>query len=619
MGDQITRRDFMNGVAMVAAGGIGLVGPAGGTGNDPYPPARTGLRGSHPGSFEVAHGLRDGNRADYSGLAADESVDVVIVGAGLGGLSAAYFLREHWPAARVLVLDTNDDFGGHAKRNEFNIDGRLRIGYGGTQSIDGPRRRYSVVARGLLQRLGIHFDRFNTAYDSSAYERLGLTRSVFFKREKFGVDRLVRQRYGRWDDPDESLPAGQEHLLADYLAEVPVSEAARAKLYEMYTSSKDVLAGHSAEDCERILSSMTCEQFLRRYWDADDEVLSVLQTRTHALWAVGIDAVPAMDTLALPGFRGIRVADAEHSAEPYIYHFPDGNASVARLLVRALVPGAVPGHTMEDVVTARVDYTALDRPAAPVAIRLSSTVVEAANTATGVDITYITNGRARKVRAGHAILACYQAMVPYLTKAEIAPEQAEAMHANVRAPLVYVTLGVRNWRAWKNLGVAYITNPGGKYEVYLDYPVSLGDYRYARTPDEPTCVHLEHTPCLGGSGQDMRSQYRAGRAWLYGASFAEMEAEIRDELGRMLGPGGFNFDRDVAAITINRWPHGYAYTPTKLYDPTPVQEARAALARRPIGRISIAGSDAGWEAYTNVAIDEAHRAVQEVIGARRRA
>ena len=616
MSDSITRRDFINGVAVAAAGSLGLGGRAEALDRQAdtagYPPARTGLRGSHAGSYDVAHGLRDGVRADYSQVQADQHVDLVIVGAGLSGLAAAHFLRRRDPRCRILLLDTNDDFGGHAKRNEFQVDGRLLIGYGGTQSIDGPRHKYSKVARGLLEDLGIHIDRFKKAYDASPFERLGLTRAVFFKKERFGVDRLVRQQWGAWDDFDEAVPAGQEDRLKAYVDELPIGSGARSKLLEMYTSDRDVLAGLSTAECERILGSMSCEAFLRRYWDADDEVISVLQTRTHGLWAVGIDAVPALYTLALPGFRGLRVRDPEAVTEPYIYHFPDGNASMARLLVRRLVPGAIAGHSMDDIVTAHVDYAALDRPGAPVAIRLSSTAVAVRNTAAGVDVTYVQAGRARRVTAGHAILACYQAMVPYLTEGEITTAQAEAMHANVRAPLIYVTLAARNWQAWKNLGVAHITNPGGRYEAYLDYPVSLGAYRFARPPSEPICIHLEHTPCQPGGGLDMRDQYRAGRAWLYGATFASLEADIRDEMNRMLGPGGFDFDRDIAAITINRWPHGYAYTPTPLYDPPAEQAARAELGRRPIGRISIAGSDAGWEAYSHVAIDEAYRAVQEV-------
>lgn len=613
MADRITRRDFMNGVA-VSVLGTGVIDwrTAGATTPAGYPPALTGLRGSHPGSFEMAHALRDGARPDASAVAADAHYDLVIVGAGLSGLSAAYFYRKRHPDARVLLLDTNDDFGGHAKRNEFEVDGRLLIGYGGTQSIDGPRRNYSKTAHALLSDLGVRLSRFESAFDSSVYTRHGLTRAVFFKKERFGVDRLVRQPYGPWDDFDERPTAGSEPLLRWYIDQIPIAEASRARLYEMYTSDRDVLAGHSAEERARILGTTSTKDFLRTYWQADDDILSVLAHRTHALWAVGIDAVPAGATLALPGFQGLREA-RERDAEPYIYHFPDGNASLARLLVRRLIPGIAPGHTMEDIVTAQFDYSRLDAPDAPLAIRLRSTAISVANTAGGVDVVYSQAGTLRRATAGHAILACYHAMIPYLVGEAAGEKQRAALKDNVRAPLVYATLALRNWQAWAKLGVAYISNPAGSYEAMLDFPVSLGGYHFPADPSQPIVLHMEHTPCAPDSGLDMRAQYRIGRAWLYAATFEQLEAGIRDELGRMLDGGGFDFDRDVAAITINRWPHGYAYTPTPLYDPPAVQQARAAAARARIGRICIAGSDSGWDAFTHTAIDQAHRAVQEVL------
>jgi spermidine dehydrogenase len=95
--------------------------------------------------------------------------------------------------------------------------------------------------------------------------------------------------------------------------------------------------------------------------------------------------------------------------------------------------------------------------------------------------------------------------------------------------------------------------------------------------------------------------------------FDDFEREIRDELARMVGPAGFDFDRDVTAITVNRWPHGYAYSPTPLYDDPKQQALIARQARRKLGRIAIANSDSGWDAYTHVAIDQAHRAIGELL------
>ena len=613
----ITRRDFMNGIAIAVAGaaGVDLSRAQGATAPDTspsagaYPPGRDGLRGSHVGSFEAAHRLRDGSPFDLSQAALTEHYDLVVVGAGISGLAAAHFYRQRRPQARVLILDTNDDFGGHAKRNEFEVDGQMLLGYGGTQSIDGPAHKWDGVARGLLKDLGIDVNRFKTAFDQDFYARWNLGQSVFFKKEVFGVDRLVRRHFGGWAEFDENPPDSK--ALHAYLDQFPMGEKARAQLFEMMWSDRDVLPGKSPQQRLRVLEHLSYRDFLKQYWDADDEILKFLQKRTHELWAVGIDAVPASETLNLPGLKAQRRVFEQEPEEPYIYHFPDGNASIARMLVRRLIPGIAPGSTMEDIVPARFDYTQIDRPEQAVRIRLNSTAVDVRNVPQGVEAAYVSGGKVTRVAARHCVLACYHAMIPYIAS-ETGAAQRKALHDNVRAPLVYVNVAVRNWKPWHKLGVAYIDNPGGTFSASLDFPVSLDGYRFTADPSKPTCLHLMHTPAAPNLGLNMREQYRAGRARLYTMSFADFEREIRDELGRMLASADFVFDRDVAAITVNRWPHGYAYTPTPLYD-DPAQQARTAKeARRRLGGIAIANSDSGWDAYTHVAIDQAHRAVLEL-------
>jgi spermidine dehydrogenase len=622
-GPGITRRDFLNGVAIaVASVSVGALqqasasegsraGDTDPTVGDPYPPARGGLRGSHVGSFEAAHRLRDGGKFDLSGTEVSEQHDLVVVGGGISGLAAAYFYAERRPGARILILDTNDDFGGHAKRNEFTIDGKTLIGYGGTQSIDSPKRQYSAVAKRLLADLGIALAKFTRDFDQGFYERWGLNHATFFKSETFGVDRLVRRPYGSWNDwSDDAKEAGHDA----YVEQMPLSARARLQLLEMARSDRDVLAGKTIAQRREILEHVSYRDFLRTYWHADDDVLKYLQTRTHDLWAIGIDAVPASETLDLPGLEAQKKAlTGNRAEEPYIYHFPDGNATIARLLVRRLMPGSAPGTTMEDIVPARFDYARLDGADSTVRLRLSTTAVDVRNVAGRVEVAYVRDGKPARVAARHCVLACYHAMIPYIAP-EAGEAQRAALHSNVRAPLVYVNVVVRNWEPWRKLGVAYIDNPGGTFAAYLDFPVSIGDYHFSQDPSQPICLHLFHTPTLPNQGLNMREQYRAGRARLYTMSFADFEREIRDELGRMLGPAGFEFDRDVTAITVNRWPHGYAYTPTPLFDDPRQQAKTAALARQRLGNITIANSDSGWDAYTNVAIDEAHRAVGELLG-----
>jgi spermidine dehydrogenase len=299
--------------------------------------------------------------------------------------------------------------------------------------------------------------------------------------------------------------------------------------------------------------------------------------------------------------------------EPYIYHFPDGNASLARLLVRSLVPDVAPGHSMDDVVLAAFDYAKLDRDGHGVRIRLDSTCVDVRNAGDRVLIGYARAGVPHRVEAKHAVLACFHMVIPHIMP-ELPASQREALARNVKTPLVYTNVLTRDWRPWARLGVHDISAPMSFHSrLKLDFPVSLGGYRHARDPAEPICLHLVHVPGAPNRGLDARAQFRIGQARLLDMTFADFETRIRDELDRMLGPGGFSSARDIAAITVNRWPHGYGYVANSLYDEDDY-DAVLERARQKSGRVAIANSDAGGDAYAQLAIEQAARAVRELVG-----
>jgi len=619
----ITRRDFLNGCAVTVGASLAASSPAwleamsapdAAPEKDPsyYPPAKTGMRGSHDGSWEVAHEMRDGQTWPEA-VDEKEVYDLVVVGGGISGLASAYFFRKHaGPAAKILVVDNHDDFGGHAKRNEFRNGQRLLIGYGGTQSLEAPHH-YSKEAFGLLQELGIEVDRFYKYFDQKLYKDMGLKRATFFDKETFGVDRL--------------LPGFGTHYLGltyppETLAQIPISEEARKDLARLQETKVDYLPGLSAKEKRRKLRKTSYKDFLLQYVKVDPEVVKVFQSSPHGLYAVGIDAVSAEDCFAMeyPGFKGMKLESPEDSperAEPYIFHFPDGNASVARLLVRSLIPGAVPGTTMEDVVTSRVNYARLDESESAVRIRLNSTVVRAKHVgdpqeAKQVEVTYVHGGEAHKVRAAHCVLACYNMVIPYLCP-EMSEKQKEALHYSVKLPLVYTNVQISNWESFQKLGVNSIYAPGGYFNgASLDFPVSIGEYHCPSTPQEPCLLHLLRTPCK--PGLPAKDQYRAGRYELMTTPFDVFERNIRDQLGRMLGGGGFESARDIQAITVNRWPHGYAYEYNPLFEPLDRADSErpCVIGRQPFGRIHIANSDADGHAYTNIAIDQGYRAVREM-------
>jgi spermidine dehydrogenase len=617
MSDRITRREFIDGFAVSVAASL-LPGTLRAQGaNPPYPPAATGWRGSTPADLETAHLVRDGKHYALESLPVAEQFDLVVIGAGISGLAAAHYFRAAHPKARILLLDNHDEFGGHARRNEFSVDGRVLIGYGGSEAIQSPHALWSPGARQLLTDIGVDIRQFDTAFNRTLYPGLGLSRGLFFGREAFGVDRLVRgdpMRLAADEIPQKSLNARSP---ADCIADYPVPAASRQQLLALYTEHRDVLPGMSVPEKTALLERISYRNFVKKYWGLDDLAANTLQGRSNDFFGIGIDALAALDTMGagFPGFQGLGLKPNPEARavmeEPYIYHFPDGNASLARLLVRQLIPGAAPGTTMSDIVTAKFDYTRLDQERSATRLRLSSTAVAIKNSANHVEVGYVRAGRLHRVQAERAIYAGYGTMLPYIC-ADFDREQREALAAAVRSPLVYVNVAVRNWQPWIKLGIHEISNPMGFYsQLKLDYPVSLGSYRCPVAPSEPILLHLVRAPTVPGSGLDMRSAYRAARAQLYAMSFADFEGHLRDELTRMLGPGGFDARRDIAAITVNRWGHGYAYGFNSLYDREQVPPINE-IARRRVGRLAIAGSDAAWDAYAHAAIDEARRAVNDL-------
>ena len=383
----------------------------------------------------------------------------------------------------------------------------------------------------------------------------------------------------------------------------------------LLTSSIDYLDGMTIEEKRETLRNLSYLDFLERYADVPEAVREILRDCLLPLNSVGWEADSALYASEwwLPGTTALGVQE-QADDEPYIHHFPDGNASIARLLVRDLVPDAIPGSTMEDIVTARADYSLLDTSDSDVRVRLNSTAVDVRNTPDGkmVDVTYVNDGQSFRVRGRHAILACYNSIIPHIC-GEVPEKQAEAIRYATKIPFVAGSFAIRNWRAFAESGFYGFYSPGDVYfkHLRLDFPVSMGDYRFSSNPDEPIVIHAWYSPTT--RGLPAKYQYRAGQARLYGMTYGDFEENIFGHLDGMLGPYGFDAERDIAAITLNRWPHGYAYEFEGIGVPAEYNrnEGPHIAGRAQIGRISIANSDSEAYAYVNGAIDAADRAVNE--------
>jgi spermidine dehydrogenase len=643
MDRQITRRDFLNGVSLSVVGS--MLAPeilraaqqefAPERAADYYPPTRTGMRGTHAGSFEVGHQLRDRKAWDLSAAVnTGESYDLVIVGGGLSGLSAAYyFIRDVGRNCKVLILDNHDDFGGHAKRNEFNYDGRMLALNGGTLNIES-WNRYNEHARAVMHDIGIDIDRFLASNERNRglYRSLGLVnQATFFDKETWGVDRLV-VRHG-------SGGRGNAHG-ADDLARSPLSAQAQKDMLHLYSGKHpDYLPGLSPAEKKVRLAKMSYQDFLLNLVKVDPQVLWFFRNQGAGSFCVGVDCFPALFAWqdGLPGFSGMNLEPSpnglladlpggHHGRQigpgggPTV-HFPDGNATITRLLIRWLMPDAVPGTTMEDVGAARVNYAMLDRGGQTARVRLNSTVVHVRHDgdpsrASEVVTSYVRGGKTHQVRSRAVVMACWNMFIPYLVP-DLPAGQKEALEYGVKGPLVYTSVAVKNWTAFQKLGVASVNAPTMYHTgVALAEAVSLGDLHHPQTPDEPVVLHMTRYP--NSPGKPRKEQHRIGRADLLSTSFDTFERSIRDQLSRNLGEGGFDAARDIIAIAVNRWPHGYAYTYNPLYDPmewvyTSSDARPCVVGRKPFGLITIANSDAAASPHTDAAMLEAHRAVQEVL------
>jgi spermidine dehydrogenase len=613
---RITRRNFINGSA-IALGTTALpssLALALSEGGVAYPPSLTGLRGNHPGSNTQAHARAwSTNFSAGHVVNAEEFYDLVVVGAGLSGLAAAFFYRQKFgPEKKILILDNHDDFGGHAKRNEHIIDGRQLITYGGSQTLVEPREAPEAV-KALFEGVGIDLNRFDTGFNQGFYSDHGLGATTYFNAKQFGRDTVVRHPFGNYYNYIEGLP-GAAISDEEAVAQTPLSERGQQQLLHVLKSGLHSL-NVSADELPEYIKTHNYFDYLIQTLGVDDPQVLHMARHSAIDWSDAsaelLTIEKAKEAGAL-GFAPVKVYDESH---PYIHHFPDGNAGVARALVKYLVPSVAEGSNAESLISAKFDYSQLDRPAHPSRIRLNSTVVDVHHTdkeagTERVSIHYMQGDQAYKIAANNVVMACHNAMVPHIVS-DLPPAQATALSEQLKSPLVYTSVGLRNWRAFKEQGIGLAMSPGNMHQtLFIDFPVSLGGYRHTEGPDAPCVIQMISCPYGEQPGISAKEQYREARYRMLGTPFSAYEAEVREHLSGMLSSEHFDFDRDVASLTVNRWAHGYTVADRE--DPAAGPGGSVTVGRQPHGHITIANSDSAPEADAIAAMEMGYRAVTEL-------
>jgi spermidine dehydrogenase len=636
MDSSITRRDFLG--ATLLASGVQLLhpfSPAQLLAQQPnaFLPGATedwnGYSGvgeyanSNGNTWEVlsaGHKLRDSNQAASLKNATDTSefYDCVVVGGGISGLAAAaLFLRQARPGCKCLVLENHPIFGGEAKQNEFTIDGHPVIAHQGSAIYFVPYPR-SFLAD-FYDAIGLHEPRLTYQTWASAAPFMSVGRTPY---DSAGMS---TGQYGFWFAPtfaaaNPSTTTGKWLIdpVGKKFADAPVSPATRSELLRWYSGAAQNHSNFTPPQYEgdaisRALDSVTLEDhYIQRFALPREFIRTYLSPDLGGGSGLGADALSAFSDYA---------ADLLHPYEKNgesVQMFPGGNTTIARLIVKTLITAAFAGDANPDAVTRNsVNFAALDLPDSHARIRLASTVLHVSHEgdpsrADSLQIIYEKNGQLFRVCARSAVMAGGSWTSKHLI-ADLPAAQRAAYSQFFRSPCIMANVAVRNWRFLAKLGITGCRWFGGNIGNYIELRrmALVGDISSQFSPDSPTVLTVKIL--FSYPGLSTESQGHRGRAELLSTPFREYERRIRDQFSQMFSSAGFDAQRDIAGIVLNRWGHAYLSPQPGFFFGTNGNPApREVLRSIPFGRIAFANTDLAGAMDHRYSILEARRAVSQL-------
>lgn len=636
-GPHITRRDFLNGALLAAGGALLGCRPSRQTPPDDASGATSSLgpdwygyggvgdyrfsHGNNPEAVETAHRLRYGGfSSGFGRVESIEDYDLVIVGAGFAGLGAALeYSKKRRAGQTCLMLDNHPIFGGEAKENEFDVGGVRLIGPQGSNGFFLP----DAVR-----------DPESASGDPRYYAELGVPREFRFahwppaeKPLRFSPDNyeyLVRglephTSVGHFFHTDPSRDGTWAvDMWARRLADTPLSEAHRATLVRWYTTGATRRFA-SDEEAVRALDTMSYEEFLERELHLGPEPARYADLFLASALGLGSDAVSAYVAyqLPMPGLAEPLPAGLRRVS------FPGGNSGFVRYFLKRLIPNAIAGtDSFEEIITGRINLDALDRTGQPLRVRLRSTAVhvehEGDRASSGtVKVVYARDGRLHAIRARAVIMATGGWMNLYVVRG-LPPEYREAYMQFVHAPFLVANVALTNWRFLYRLGITAAIWDRGEGEGDFGYtcnirnPMQVGGYQPPLHPDRPIILTF-YTP-FHHPGLPLREQTALGRRELLNTTYPEFERRIYAQMMKLFAASGFNPERDVAGIILNRWGHAYSVPFPGFFGGASGRAPRDVI-RKPHGRIAFAHSELnGWQ-HWGPAADEGRRAFNQLADA----